>query len=227
MPGLSAKLARRRAFAKIAPKWLLRVANARPFADRANLETGGRAVKGANIAHNFHERTADRMPNIAALLKDEISRLSRKEIRRQMGPMRKASAAHRRHIAALKREIARLEKTVASLGKRASAPAAAAGESDDGGAAPRFQARGLVSLRSRLGLSAAELAKLIGVSSQSVYNWEHRKATPRRSQIAQIAQLRGLGKKEARARLDGTPAAAPKQQRAKKAVAKKRARRKA
>src|SRR5690349_2445308 len=116
------------------------------------------------------------MPNIAALLKDEISRLSRKEIRRQMLPVRKASAAHRRHIAALKREITRLEKTVASFGKRSSAPAAAAtAAADDGGAAPRFQARGLVSLRSRLGLSAAELAKLIGVSAQSVYNWEHRK----------------------------------------------------
>ena len=85
------------------------------------------------------------MPNIAALLKDEISRLSRKEIRRQMGPMRKASAAHRRHIAALKREIARLEKSVAALGKRASAPAATAKDPDDGGTTPRFQARGLVS----------------------------------------------------------------------------------
>ena len=72
------------------------------------------------------------MPNIAALLKDEISRLSRKEIRRQMGPMRKASAAHRRHIAALKREIARLEKSVAALGKRASAPAATAKDPETG-----------------------------------------------------------------------------------------------
>lgn len=144
------------------------------------------------------------MPNIAALLKDEISRLSRKEIRRQMLPVRKASAAHRRHIAALKREIARLEKSVATLGRRgAAAPAAQPSGDDAGPAAQRFQARGLVSLRARLGLSAAELAKLIGVSAQSVYNWEHKKATPRRSQIAQIAQLRGLGKKEARARLEG------------------------
>ena len=191
------------------------------------MEIRASGAKGANIRRNFHERIADRMPNIAALLKDEISRLSRKEIRRQMGPMRKASAAHRRHIAALKREIARLEKSVAALGKRASAPAATAKDPDDGGTTPRFQARGLVSLRSRLGLSAAELAKLIGVSSQSVYNWEHRKATPRRSQIAQIAQLRGLGKKEARARLEGTPAAEAKKTRARKAVAKKRGRRKA
>jgi len=169
------------------------------------------------------------MPNIAALLKDEIQRLSRKEIRRQMLPVRKASAAHRRHIAALKREIARLEKSVASLAKRGGAPKATAVDGDEGGSAQRFQARGLVSLRARLGLSAAELAKLIGVSAQSVYNWEHKKATPRRSQIAQIAQLRGLGKKEARARLDGAPnkaVLAKRKTRARKGGATKRGRRK-
>jgi DNA-binding transcriptional regulator YiaG len=170
------------------------------------------------------------MPNIAAMLKDEISRLSRKEIRRQMLPVRRASTAHRKHIASLKREVSRLEKLVASLSRRAPAAAAAQAEGDGEGAGQRFQARGLVSLRKRLGLSAAELAKLVGVSAQSVYNWEHRKASPRRSQIAQIAQLRGLGKKEARARLEGAASEAPpatRKARARKASAKKRGRRKA
>ena len=32
------------------------------------------------------------MPNIATLLKDEISRLSRREIRKEVQPLRKASA---------------------------------------------------------------------------------------------------------------------------------------
>jgi DNA-binding XRE family transcriptional regulator len=168
------------------------------------------------------------MPNIAAMLKDEISRLSRKEIRRQMLPVRRASTTHRKHIASLKREVSRLEKLVSSLSRRAPTAAAAAADGDGDGTGQRFQARGLVSLRKRLGLSAAELAKLVGVSAQSVYNWEHRKAAPRRSQIAQIAQLRGLGKKEARARLEGSASKAPaKARRARKAGPKKRGRRKA
>jgi transcriptional regulator with XRE-family HTH domain len=54
----------------------------------------------------------------------------------------------------------------------------------------------------RLGLSAADLARLLGVSMQSVYNWEHKKATPRKEQVAAIAALRSVGKKEARQRLD-------------------------
>lgn len=168
------------------------------------------------------------MPNIAAMLKDEISRLSRKEIRRQMLPVRRASTAHRKHIATLKREVSRLERLVASLSRRAPAAAAAAADGDGEGSGPRFQARGLVSLRKRLALSAAELAKLVGVSAQSVYNWEHRKASPRRSQIAQIAQLRGLGKKEARARLEGAAGSAPAKRKrpARKPGASKRGRRK-
>jgi len=169
------------------------------------------------------------MPNIAAMLKEEISRLSRKEIRRQMLPVRKASAAHRRHIAALKREIARLEKLVTSSARRGKAAAAPAKDAPEADGGQRFQARGLRSLRARLGLSAAELAKLVGVSAQSVYNWETKKATPRRSQVAQIAALRGLGKKEVRARLEGggsatpAPAAAKKRGRKPRVVAKRAA----
>ena len=63
-------------------------------------------------------------------------------------------------------------------------------------------AKGFRSLRTRLGLSAAELATLLDVSPQSVYNWEHQKSVPRASQVASIAALRTMGKKEARLRLE-------------------------
>jgi DNA-binding transcriptional regulator YiaG len=66
----------------------------------------------------------------------------------------------------------------------------------------RFVAKGLRSLRARLGLSAPELARLIGVSDQTVYNWELKKTVPRKSQLATLANVRSLGKREARSRLD-------------------------
>ena len=65
----------------------------------------------------------------------------------------------------------------------------------------RFVAKGLRSQRSRLGLSAAEFGKLLGVSAQSIYNWEHEVAHPRSEQISKLASLRGLGKREAAERL--------------------------
>ena len=63
-------------------------------------------------------------------------------------------------------------------------------------------AKGLRSQRARLGLSAADLGKLIGVSAQSIYNWESDKARPRAAQIARVAQLRVMNKREAQAQLN-------------------------
>jgi DNA-binding transcriptional regulator YiaG len=141
------------------------------------------------------------MPNIGAVLKQEIARLSRREIRNEVQATRKASAQYRRHIAALRRQVAALERQVAVLSRRVrAAPTNSASET---GTKFRFVAKGLRSQRARLGLSAEEYAKLLGVSAQSVYNWERGHATPRPAQVAAIARLRGIGKREARSRLGG------------------------
>lgn len=139
------------------------------------------------------------MTNIAALLKSEISRLSRKEVRKEVQALRKSSAAHRREIAALKRAIASLERRSKQIAKQA----VSSGKAPIADQTPtRFVAKGFVSLRRRLDLSAADIARLLGVSMQSVYNWEHKKAMPRKEQVAAIAALRSIGKKEARQRLE-------------------------
>jgi DNA-binding XRE family transcriptional regulator len=65
----------------------------------------------------------------------------------------------------------------------------------------RFTAKGLASQRSRLGLSAHECGLLVGASGQSIYNWEDGKARPRAKHLQALAALRGMGKKEAAARL--------------------------
>ena len=139
------------------------------------------------------------MANIRTVLKDEISRLSRREIRKQVEPVRKASAAYRRDIAALKRQVQELVRAVSVLAKRPRQPIE--GKVRASARPLRFVAKGLVSLRARLGLSAAELAQLIGVSGQTIYNWEHKKTTPRKEQLVSLADLRALGKREARTRL--------------------------
>lgn len=140
------------------------------------------------------------MPNIGSLLKSEISRLARREIRQEVQPLRKASAGYRREIAALKRKIAGLERQAKRLSK---SPASSSGAENPTAVVPvRFVAKGLRSLRARLDLSAAELARLLGVSMQSVYNWERKKSVPRRNQVTAIVALRAISKKEARARLE-------------------------
>jgi DNA-binding transcriptional regulator YiaG len=65
----------------------------------------------------------------------------------------------------------------------------------------RFTARGVRTQRDRLGMSAENFGKLLGVSSQAIYNWERGTARPRSALLAKLAFLRGIGKREALARL--------------------------
>lgn len=140
------------------------------------------------------------MPNIASVLKEEIARVSRKETRAETQQLKKSSAHFRADIAALKRRIAALEQLVGRLGKAAGKKPARA-PADAPGTSFRFSASGLLAQRKRLGLSAAEAGRLLGVSDQSVYKWETGKTRPRASQFPAIAELRSLSKKQATARL--------------------------
>ena len=141
------------------------------------------------------------MPNVAALLKEEITRLSRKEVRRQLAGTKKASAQYRHHIAALKRQIGSLEREVSVLRRRVLERTSQSATAPDATKA-RFVAKGLRSHRARLGLSAAEYGRLAGVSAQTIYSWERETSTPRAAQRASLAAIRSLGKGEARTRLE-------------------------
>ena len=140
------------------------------------------------------------MANIATLLKDEITRISRKEIRKEVLSLKKASNTQRHAIATLKRELQDLQRSIGTLAKRSAA------KREDVAFVPtrplRFVAKGLVALRGRLGVSAAEMGQLLSVSAQTIYNWEQKKTTPGKQQVLAIAEMRLLGKREARKRLD-------------------------
>jgi len=134
------------------------------------------------------------MPNIAQILKDEIARISRREIKKATAVLHRSSAAYRKEIAALKRHIAGLERALKESNKRTKTPAATS-EADEA-AGHRFSAQGFRTLRRRLGLSAPQLGKLLGVSEQSIYNWESKTSTPRSMHLATIVRLRSMGKRE-------------------------------
>jgi DNA-binding transcriptional regulator YiaG len=141
------------------------------------------------------------MPNIATVLKEEILRLSHKEIRRQTSILKKMSAQYRKDIAEMKRRITELQRKVAPLQKqvlKSASPQAA----EVNGEHVRFTAKGLRSQRQRLGLSAANYGKLVGVTGQTIYSWEQETSRPRKQQVARIASLRHLGRREALARLE-------------------------
>ena len=55
--------------------------------------------------------------------------------------------------------------------------------------------------RERLGLSAANYGKLLGVSELSIYNWDQDKTRPRESSVAAWTAIRRIGKREAAKRM--------------------------
>jgi ribosome-binding protein aMBF1 (putative translation factor) len=135
------------------------------------------------------------MPNIGTVLKDEIIRLSRRASHSQINPTKKATAQHRRDIALLKRQVTQLERQVTLLTRKVLGTPPAVSPSSNGKRV-RFVVKGLRSQRKRLGLSATDFGKLLGVSAQSIYNWEQEQARPRDEQISRLVALRTIGKRE-------------------------------
>lgn len=141
------------------------------------------------------------MPNITSILKSEIARVARKEIRAEVDSLKKASAQYRSSIAGLNREMVALEKRIKQLSKGAGRQTRDIPEAEPAGKR-RFSAKRLATHRAKLGLSADTYGALIGVSGQSIYKWEAEKARPRQSQLNALASIRGIGTKEAAAKLE-------------------------
>ena len=141
------------------------------------------------------------MSNIAIALREEVVRLSRREIKQGSAALKKASSQYRRDIAAIKRQVAKLQRICGLLERKILAKPVTPDAGTDTSKL-RFSARGLKSHRERLGISAADYGKLAGASSLSVYNWENGKARPRKEQVAKLAALKRISKREAMARLE-------------------------
>lgn len=138
------------------------------------------------------------MSNIAAVLKAEIARVARREIKAETNALKSASAKYRSDIASLKRQLASLQKELKratkTVGRQKSEP-----KEEASPVRHRFSAKGLASQRKHLGLSAEALGKLVGVSGLSIYNWEGGKARPRAQHMPAIAALKTLGRRDAAA----------------------------
>lgn len=141
------------------------------------------------------------MPNVQAVLAQEIRRLARSEIRVELKATKTKLSAHHREIADLKRRNADLERRVSYLESREAARLNTGPTNTKPPKGTRFSARSLKSQRRRAGLSQGDYAALLGVSASTVYNWESGTTKPGEKQLAKLVSLRGLGKREAKRRL--------------------------
>ncbi len=142
------------------------------------------------------------MPNVQSVLRQEIQRLARREIRSELEATKKAVAQHRREIAELKRRNKALERTVSYLQSRETRRMKAAPSQAEPPPGTRFSFRSLKAQRKRSGLSREGYASLVGVSSSTIYNWESGSTKPSRKHLATLVSLRGIGMREAKRRLE-------------------------
>jgi len=152
------------------------------------------------------------------VLKSEIIRLAKKEIRAVCIPLA-------REVRQLKRRMSQMRKTVAGLDKlRGEFEAKRATEGAELEApeekvkAARLSPLLIKKLRTRLGLSQGQLACLVGVSRQAMAFWELGKSRPQGRNRAALVALRGVGRWEVKRMLGEKAKAEP----AQKKVAKSR-----
>ncbi len=142
------------------------------------------------------------MPNLQSVLRQEIQRLARREVRSELAATKKAVAQHRREIAELKRINTALERTVSYLQSRETKRLKTGPSNAEPPEGTRFSTRSMKAQRKRSGLSQEDYASLVGVSSSTIYNWESGSTKPSGKHLATLVSLRGIGMREAKKHLE-------------------------
>lgn len=170
--------------------------------NECKVSSRSRTFGGIRLSHkppNVRSGTSLSMSNLASLLKTEITRLARKEVRATTSKLQKAVTSHRSEIAALKRRVVELERRLrqSQRGQGATVDKRVTPATENGRQKVRFSPKSLISQRKRLGLSAADVGLLFGTTGQSIYNWEAGRARPSARHMATLGALRKLGRRQA------------------------------
>lgn len=147
------------------------------------------------------------MTTFAESLKKEIARVARKELREEISALRKTSVVQRSEMASLKKQLKAVQAQVNRLSKEKGEKARSAPLNEPYSSSAQlkgkpgrkvlFTAERLKLQRARLGFTQEQMAKLLEVSSLSIWKWETGGAQPRASRVPQILKRLALGKREA------------------------------
>ena len=138
------------------------------------------------------------MPDIKQIFNDETRRLARKEIKLAVAPLVKVILEQKQLVRELKKELAELKKALPRTEPAAPAEAVV----PDDGRKVRLNAAGITRIRTKLKLTQGKFAALLGVSTHTVSTWEIGRCAPRENMKKQICQLRSIGKRELKKRLE-------------------------
>ena len=142
------------------------------------------------------------MPSIATLLREEISKIARKEVQDQVRELKQTVREQRDAIARLEKQLgsAKAKATTKSAAKPAAKVRKPAGDGDRRKQL-RIAPNTIKKHRKRLKLSQAELGEILDVSTNTVLRWEAGTSKPRRKHLPKLDQLRTISMRELKKQL--------------------------
>jgi DNA-binding transcriptional regulator YiaG len=154
------------------------------------------------------------MANIESTIKSEIERLTKKQLKKTVTPLRKTLVALKKEISGLRKTLQLMEKAEIRSAKEAPAirviptpvpiSVEPAPEKDrKAKVKTRVNPAMIQALRKKLGITQKELAALAGVSMGAVQLWEKGKIQPRDEKKAVLAGLRKMKKGDVKKALEG------------------------
>ena len=144
------------------------------------------------------------MGKIGSIIKSEIQRLAKREVRSTFRPLRKEVWGMKLKLSNLIKNLTVLDRLAkeASKGKSTESKLEASPEEVK---SSRLTPERIAGLRKKLGISQRELGLLVGASLGAVAMWEKGKFKPKGEKKAALVALRKLRKREVRKMLAEKP----------------------
>ncbi len=136
------------------------------------------------------------MGKLESIIKSEIQRLAKRQIRVTFIPLRREVRAMRLRLSSLSKNFSVLHRLLKEQMEKAPKPGLAATPEEV--KAARLTPDRIRRLRNKLGISMRELGILTGSSVGAVLSWEKGKFRPKGENKAALVTLRKLRKREAR-----------------------------
>ena len=156
------------------------------------------------------------MGKIESMIKSEIQRLARREIRSTFRPLKREVRSMRLKLSGLMKGFGTLNRITKEQVQRASEQFKLESSPEEIKIA-RFSPARIRALRLKKGLSQKQLGMLIGVSMGTVVLWEKGKISPKAERKGALIALRKLKKREIRRVLAEMKTSEPKKGKVKKA----------
>ena len=137
------------------------------------------------------------MGKLEGIIKDEIIRLAKREMRMKFVPLRRDVRSLKITASQLRKSVLGLQRVVSQQEKQVGPKPIPEVTPEDVKKA-RFSPRLIKSLRKHLGVSQRDMAKLAGVTAGAVFLWEKGIFEPRDDKKKVLLGLRKLGRQNAK-----------------------------